>query len=130
MSIARKHPPATNMSSWRPISEGEIWDLINRAWEKMSLPQRRLWEAIKVDPMKWQEDTYGAMGGGFWVVAIYGSTVVWYNDIEDGFNKSKWTIPGTIDEYWCNQSELQNVIGVSLDATPILGRCGPPQSLT
>jgi hypothetical protein len=117
------------MSTWRPATEGEIWDLINRAWTKMSLPQRRVWEAIKVDPMKWHENTYGKMGGGFWVVALYGSTVVWYNDIENGFNQSTWTTPGTIDEYWCNQSELQDLIGERLEATPSAGRCGPPQSI-
>lgn len=115
------------MSSWRPASELEIWDIINRAWEKMSLPQRRVWEMIKVDPMKWQEKTYGAMGGGFWVVAIYGSTVVWYNDIEGGFNESKWTIPGTIDEYWAGQSALQDMIGGSLETSGSAGRCGPPE---
>lgn len=118
------------MSTWKPTSEAEIWDMINRAWRKMSLPQRRVWEAIKVDPMKWQENTYGEMGDGFWVVAIYGSTVIWYNDIEHGFNQSKWSTPGTIDEYWCNQTELQDVIGDSLEATPSSWRCGPPQPIT
>jgi len=80
--------------------------------------------------MKWQENTYGAMGGGFWVVAIYGSTVVWYNDIEDGFNQSKWTTPGTIDEYWCNQTELQDVIGEKLEVTIPSWRCGPPEPIS
>ena len=115
------------MSTWRAISEGEIWDMINRAWDKMSLPQRRVWELIKIDPAKWQEDSYGAMGGGFWVVAIYGSTVIWYNDIEHGFNHSSWTTPGKIDEYWCNQSPLHEVIGESLGGTQPAGRCGPPE---
>lgn len=118
------------MSSWRPTTEAEIWELINLAWEKMSLPQRRVWETIKVYPMKWKENTYGVMGGGFWVVAIYGSTVVWYNDIEHGFNQSSWTIPGTIDEYCCSQCELQHVIGNSLEGTSPYWRCGPPEPIS
>jgi hypothetical protein len=85
------------MSKWTPISEGELWDLINKAWMEMSLPQRRQWEVIKIDPIKWQEESHGGMGGCFWVVGIYGSPVIWYNDIEDGFNRSAWSVAGTID---------------------------------
>lgn len=103
------------MSRWRPISEEEIWDLINRAWAEMSLPQRRLWEIIKINPVKWHENSYGLKGGGFWVVGIYGSTVIWYNDIEDGFNRSAWSAAGTIDQYGCSQDELQWTIQQVLD---------------
>jgi hypothetical protein len=119
------------MSSWSPISESDIWDLINRGWDKMSLPQRRLWEIIKIDPVKWHQNTYGALGGGFWVVAIFGTTVIWFNDIEHGFNRSSWTTPGTIDEYWCNQDELQwtiqHVLDQWRDGIPPGGRCSPPE---
>ena len=122
------------MSSWTPITEGEIWDLINSAWERMSIPQRRIWEVIRIDPVKWREETYGILGGGFWVVAIYGQTVIWYNDIEHGFNHSHWSTVGTIDGYWCNQSALHEAIGDSIDSLaqgpPTGGRAGPPQPLS
>ena len=54
----------------------------------MSQEEMRLWEAIRIQPVKWQQDPYGIQGGGFWVVGIIGSTVIWYNDIEEGFNRS------------------------------------------
>jgi hypothetical protein len=124
---------AKKMSSWRPIAEGELWDLINRAWDEMTPLQRRLWEVIKIDPVKWQENSYGALGGGFWVVAIYGSTVIWFNDIEDGFNRSTWSTPGTIDEYWCNQDKLQwtvqHVLDQWRDGFSSGARCGPPEPI-
>ena len=41
---------------------------------------------------------------------IIGSTVVWYNDLEDGFNRSRYTRFGTIDD-WCNQDELEQTLG-------------------
>lgn len=103
------------MNTWSSITESELLDLIENAWHMMSVAQKRLWDAIKITPVKWQEPTYGIDGGGFWVVAIYGSTVIWYNDIEDGFNSSRWKAPGTIDEYGCNQSELQCTIHHLLD---------------
>jgi hypothetical protein len=35
--------------------------------------------------------------------------VLWYNDIEDGFNVSRFVQWGEIpsDEYWCSQDPLQ-----------------------
>jgi hypothetical protein len=67
----------------------------------------RLWAAIKVPPAKWAEQTYGEVGGGFWVVAIIGNRVIWFNDIEDGFNCSSYVVVGKLAEYICNQDELE-----------------------
>ena len=94
--------------NWMPISEAALWDELNAAQSRMNPPQLRLWDAIRVSPSKWKEERYGVPGGGFWVVAILGSLVVWYNDIEYGFNYSKYSHFGVIDEYWCNQDELEH----------------------
>lgn len=119
--------------SWEPISEAALWDDINDAFDRMSPEQRKVWELIKVPPEKWQEPTYGTEGGGFWVVAVIGSSIVWYNDIEDGYNQSKYSKFGVIDEYWCNQDELewtiQNVINMLGDGYDSAGRSGPPQPI-
>jgi hypothetical protein len=92
---------------WSPLSESDLWDLMNEAWDRMSVEQRRLWEVIRVSPAKWRLNPWGNQGNGFWVVAVIGNTVVWYNDIEDGFNRSGYTEYGTIDSYWCNQDDLE-----------------------
>ncbi|WP_199609537.1 hypothetical protein [Flocculibacter collagenilyticus] len=119
--------------SWKPLSELELWDLINYAWDRMTLKQRKYWEIIKVDPAKWQEPSYGELGGGFWVVAIFGNQVLWYNDIEDGFNLSVYQSYGTITEYWCNQDRLdeavQNVIGIFESGFDSSGKVGGPESV-
>lgn len=73
----------------------------------MTPPQSRLWQSIQVPPQKWAQHPYGDLGGGFWVVALMGQTVVWYNDLEDGFNYSAFTKYGTIDAYWCDQDRLE-----------------------
>lgn len=99
---------------WKPISEEEIRSLIDSACVRMNAEQRRVWEKIRVDPVKWSQDPWGNEGKGFWVVALIGQHVVWYNDIEDGFNLSAYESHGTIEEYWCNQDQLewavQNII--------------------
>jgi hypothetical protein len=122
------------VNTWTPIPEAELLDRINQAWKVMTLPQRRLWERIKIDPVKWQQTPYGTEGGGFWVVAIYGSTIIWFNDIEDGFNRSAWSTPGVIDDYRCNQDELQwtvqHVLNEWQGGVSSGGKFDPPEPIT
>ena len=76
----------------------------------MNQAELRLWDAIQIPPEKWQQEPYGTAGGGFWVVGIIGSTVIWYNDIVEGFNRSRYSISGKIDDYWCNDDELERTV--------------------
>jgi hypothetical protein len=39
-------------------------------------------------------------GNGFWVVGLIGRKVVYYNDIEEGFNISDYKTYGTVDGYF------------------------------
>lgn len=116
--------------SWQPLSEVELWDLMNEAWERMTVEQRRLWAVVRVSPRKWKLTPWGDEGGGFWVVGIIGNTVLWYNDIEDGFNRSRYSALGTIDEYWCNQDELEWTVQFVLNeirtGEPPAPGLGPP----
>ncbi|MGR9053818.1 MAG: hypothetical protein ACU84J_14325 [Gammaproteobacteria bacterium] len=118
---------------WQPITETEIWDEINSAWERMSLSQRRLWETIRIVPEKWKLDPWGNQGDGFWVVGLIGNSVVWYNDIENGFNKSTFSHYGEINEYWCNQDELewtiQHIINEINDGYDSASYASPPQPI-
>jgi hypothetical protein len=98
------------MVEWKPIEEVALRQRVALGEARMTPAQRRLWQAIRIKPEKWQQQPYGDQGGGFWVVGIIGGTVVWFNDIEDGFNRSCYTSYGTIDDYWCNQDELDLAI--------------------
>ncbi|WP_439817077.1 hypothetical protein [Zavarzinia sp. CC-PAN008] len=101
--------------SWSPITEDEIIEMIRVSEEMMSVEERRLWNLVRVDLQKWNEVSSGNEGGGFWIVAILGQTVIWYNDIEEGFNISNYSRHGEIKDYWCNQDELNWVIKRLLD---------------
>ena len=52
----------------------------------------------------------GEQGSGFWVVGIIGKTVIYYNDIEEGYNLSAFTNYGEIDNYYPNQMELHEMV--------------------
>ncbi len=69
-------------------------------------PVSRFWTRIKIKPQKWNLSPWGDEGGGFWVVALIGQECIYYNDMEDGFNISRFSTFGCIDDYRCNQTEL------------------------
>jgi hypothetical protein len=94
------------MADWEPISEVALLARISQGYARMTQAQQRLWNAIRINPEKWQQHPYGDAGGGFWTVGLVGRTAIWYNDLEDGFNRSVYCTYGLIDDYWCNQDEL------------------------
>jgi hypothetical protein len=117
---------------WQPISLDALQAEVNGAIGRMTPQQRMLWEVIRIKPEKWHQDPYGKDGGGFWTVALLGTNVVWYNDIEDGFNCSQYSSYGTIDEYWCNQDDLEWAIQALLNLISTgerAGSFGPPEPL-
>lgn len=104
------------MVDWEPISEAELLARISQGYGRMTEAQQRLWSAIRIDPEKWQQHPYGDGGGGFWTVALIGRTAIWYNDLENGFNRSAYTTYGVIDDYWCNDDELDVTMQYLLNA--------------
>jgi hypothetical protein len=118
---------------WSPLREAELSTLIANAVSVMEAPARSLWNLVSVRPVKWQLHPWGDKGGGFWVVGVIGQQVVWYNDIEDGFNVSRYDAPGEIAEYWCNQDELNHTLHTLLHQIrtgEASGKLGPPVPLT
>jgi hypothetical protein len=97
-------------TDWRPISQSELQARIDQGCARMSAAQLRLWNVIRMLPEKWQQHPYGDQGGGFWAVALIGRTVVWYNDLEEGFNRSGFSEYGVIGDYWCNSDELETTM--------------------
>lgn len=104
------------MVDWEPISESALLDRIEQGRSRMPEAHRRLWDAIRIPPEHWQQHPYGDAGGGFWAVGLIGRIVVWYNDIEDGFNRSVYSTYGAIDDYWRNDDELDVTIGYVADS--------------
>ena len=118
------------MGDWKPISRASLDELIDKGLAAATPDERTLFARTKVTPTKWQLSPWGDLGGGFWVVAVMEDRVLWYDDIEDGFNVSRFTSAGTIpsSEYWCNQSELQWALPAL--AGEAQGKFGPPEPLS
>lgn len=119
--------------SWKPVTESEIQDYIADGVARMEPAQVLLWQSIQIRPEKWSQHPYGDLGGGFWAVGLLGQIVIWFNDIEDGFNWSRWTKYGAIGEYVCNQDELQwivqDLVNLVMRGRIDRPRLGPPQPI-
>ncbi|MCB9883676.1 MAG: hypothetical protein H6832_17350 [Planctomycetes bacterium] len=94
----------------QPMSAAEIHARVDDDYEALSPERRRLFDALRIAPERWQLHPWGDACGGFWVVALFGRHALYYNEIEDGFNRSRWTRYGQLDDYRCNQDELQHAL--------------------
>lgn len=92
---------------WEPITFEELSFEISKGQKEMSPENFLFWNEIKFTPTKWTEHEFGDESGGFWAVAKYKNFILYYNDIEDGFNISEFEKDGEIKEYGAEQDELQ-----------------------
>ena len=119
--------------TWTPISLDEILKLIHDTETDLEGDLLNFWKLIKIHPEKWTEMSYGQEGNGFWVVGLIGRTIVWYNDIEEGFNISDYKTYGEFDEYFCNQDKLAWTLVKLFDSVKLgtkqFRRLGPPTNL-
>lgn len=96
--------------TWKPISREYLDAMIADGLAAYDEDVRKEWDRIKIEPEKWRCSPWGDAGGGFWVVAIRDSEVLWYNDIEQGFNVSPFSQHGVIDEYYCDQTAFSEIL--------------------
>lgn len=78
---------------WTPIPLEELYNLVLQAENDLRGELQRLWELVKIFPEKWAHESYGPPEG-FWVVAVCGRRIIWYNDIEEYFCTSEYTSYG------------------------------------
>ncbi|TWJ03473.1 hypothetical protein JN11_01016 [Mucilaginibacter frigoritolerans] len=123
---------------WESISFEELKELISEgeaALESGNYEKEVLvfWKHIKINPEKWKDENgYAKERDGFFVVAILGKRVIWYNDIEEGFNLSFYDEYGIIRDYWCDQYELNQAVYQFYHSinNDFLSRSGPPEPLS
>ncbi len=92
---------------WEPISFEELSFEISKGEMNMESNRLEFWNKVKIIPIKWTEHEYGDEGNGFWAVAKYKNFVLYYNDIEEGFNISAFESEGNIKEYHAEQDDLE-----------------------
>jgi hypothetical protein len=97
------------------MSQAEISEIISASISQMTRGQRQFFHAIRIYPEKWKAANGRDTEERFWVVGVIGQRVIWYNEIEEGFNVSPYQTYGAIEELWCNQDKLEWVVQALLD---------------
>ena len=114
---------------WAPFPLARLEELILDDLDQCSPELQALYVRLRIPPAKWEQSPWGDSGGGFWAVAVHGDRVLWYNDIEEGFNVSRFQTRGVIpgNEYWCDQDDLACALArLTGDIGP---RAGPPEPI-
>ena len=95
---------------WKPISLAKLSAMMRVELVDCAPELRAIYANTRIPPEKWTQQPWGDEGGGFWALAVHGDRVLWYNDIEAGFNVSPFSRWGEIGDYVCNQDELQRAL--------------------
>ena len=91
------------MGEWQPASIEYVKQLIDRDLPECDGEQLALFKRCSVEPYIAPITRYGNSGTVV-VVARNGNEVIYYEDVEDGFNVSPVGPGGESLEHWCNQT--------------------------
>ena len=95
---------------WEPINFDDISKKIEESQNKIDVSLLAFWNLIKIIPERWESKHFENESTSFWVIAIFGKCVIYYNDIEEGFNISTFECYGEIKNYLCEEFDLNQVL--------------------
>ncbi|NQD36471.1 hypothetical protein HPT27_05485 [Permianibacter sp. IMCC34836] len=102
------------MPSWTPISETDLATLLSQQLELCSNEQQALFERHRVTPYKVAISRFGDIESVF-VVAEVDSRVIYFEDVEEGFELDVIDSSGLIRGKGCSQFELRHVLALLQD---------------
>lgn len=92
------------MNDWISFPKKELMMEIHLGEQNMEEELLLFWNKIKLSPEVWK--CSDVIEENFWVVAQYQHYIIWYNDIEEGFNISTSSTKHEILEYGASQNKL------------------------
>lgn len=90
---------------WTPISLQELNNIIETSVTFMDTEVLSFWSSVKIIPEKRQASFYST-DDYFWIVGKTKKYLIYYNDIEEGFNISKNNNSHEIEIVSAEQDEL------------------------
>ena len=94
------------MDDWRPATVDEVKEIVASDLKACDAAQMAAFTKYRVEPFSAPLVRYGKMESVV-VVARNGDQVIYWEDVEDGFNVSPISPEGRVTEHWCNQDELR-----------------------
>jgi hypothetical protein len=112
---------AVTLMEWRPATISFVRGLINADLEKCDSEQFAAFQKYGVEPYLARIVRYGRTEKVV-VVARRGHEVMYWEDVEEGFNISPVNEVSEVLEHWCNQDDLRLTLNAWIE-----GRTGPPR---
>jgi hypothetical protein len=112
------------MGDWRPATIAEVNEIVSRDLKDCDGEQLATFDKYRVDAFSAPIVRYGQTGTVV-IVARNGDQIIYYEDVEDGFNVSPISPDGRVLEHWCNQDELRFALTAWIEGRGLWGKCGP-----
>ena len=116
------------MDDWSPATIEEVNQIVVRGLKDCDTEQLAAFDKYRVAPFSAPIVRYGQMESVV-VVAGNGDQVIYYEDVEDGFNVSPISPDGRVSEHRCNQDELRFTLNAWIEGRGFPGRFGPAVAL-
>jgi len=98
------------METWKPITLEALSRHIELTTHLLTEEEKSFWHFIRIEPRKWIYPDYGTEMVEFFVIAIFGDRVIYYDDIEEGFNISEYKEYGKLISGGANQNDFHEYI--------------------
>ena len=114
---------------WHPATTSEVVEIVEGDLATCDAEQLDTFRKYSVKPYLASILRYGNHESAV-VVAKKAREVIYWEDIEEGFNLSPLGPDGEIVEHWCNQDELGTAINNWIEGRARPPRTGPAQRVT
>jgi hypothetical protein len=109
---------------WKPPSVEEVKKIVERELANCDREQLAIFGRYAIVPYLAPILRYGEMDSVV-VVARKREEVIYWEDVEEGFNVSPIGEGGRILEHWCNQAELRHALNAWIDGRERSIKLGP-----
>jgi hypothetical protein len=113
---------------WKPASIEDVQKIVKSDLTRCDEAQIAAFERYSVQPFLAPIVRYGEPGQVV-VVARKGERVIYWEDVEEGFNESAVSSAGQILEHYCNQDELAWALNFWIDGRKKPQRFGPAKPM-
>lgn len=111
---------------WQPATIEKVKTIVAEDLKDCDAEQIAVYKKHAVEPFVAPIERYGKMESVV-VVARNRNHVIYWEDVEYGFNVSPIAPDGRILEHWCNQEELKYALNAWIEGRGLPGRFGPAQ---
>jgi hypothetical protein len=96
--------------SWRPASAAEVLEILTEELAACTDSERQFFERIRIVPLQHQPIARRQGIEHVFVVAAWAGWIVFWEDVEEGFEVTRVDSDGVIREYGASQWEIRHAI--------------------